>query len=291
MHTAFTIEDFVMTTKNDIIRLRIQATLGNVEAMYELGYNYLYGIGTEVDIKKAHKYLKKAASNDFTAAKRLLTNVFTDNGLSTDINVDFKEKGYGKLKNICQNADNGIPEDLYLRAIGKLSDDIDNYSFLRAVNDLKKACQQEYAPALFALGRIYHLGKRIVGKESEGLSMIQKSVEKEFIPAIQYMMTVNPESVYHVIKRMAEKENAEGDVFCMLAQYYQEGIVVKKDIAKAISYYERSAQQGNTNSMLELGWIFEQSDDCLHDYQRAFELYSKASELNNSGAINNLGTC
>lgn len=229
-----------MTTKNDIIRLRIQATLGNVEAMCELGYDYLYGIGTEVNILKAHKYLKKAASKDFTAAKRLLTNVFADNGLSTDINADFKEKGYEMLKGICQGADNGIPEALYFKAICKLSDDIDDYSFLRAVNDLKKASQQEYAPALFALGRIYHLGKRIEGKEAEGLSMIQKSAEKEFIPAIQYMMTVNPESVYHVIKRMSEKTNAEGDVLCMLAQYYQEGIVVKKDITKAISYYEIS---------------------------------------------------
>ena len=35
-----------MTTKFDIIKLKAQAVLGNVEAMYELGFNYLYGIGS-----------------------------------------------------------------------------------------------------------------------------------------------------------------------------------------------------------------------------------------------------
>lgn len=327
MNTVFTIEDFAMTTKNDIIRLRIQATLGNVEAMYELGYNYLYGIGTEVNILKAHKYLQKAANKDFRAAKLLLA-IFADNGLSAEINADLKENGYEKIKSVCQNADQGDPEALYLKAIGKLSDDIEDYRFIRAINDLKKACQQEYAPALFALGRIYHLGKRVLGKESEGLSMIQQAADKEFIPAIQYMMGVVPKSVYPIIKRMSERSNVEGEVFHMLAQYYRDGIVVEKDIDKSISlikasadkgyknalhdlgviyefgkygiskdiniaidYFEKGVLQGDSDSMLELGWIFEQSNDCPHNFQRAFELYSKASELNNSGAINNLGTC
>lgn len=69
-----------MTTRFDIIRLKAQVALGNTEAMCELGYNYLYGIGIEPDFEKAHEYLEKAASKDFKAAKVLICSVFADNG-------------------------------------------------------------------------------------------------------------------------------------------------------------------------------------------------------------------
>ena len=47
-----------MTTKFDIVKLKSQATLGNVEAMFILGCNYLYGVGVEVDLNKAHSFRK-----------------------------------------------------------------------------------------------------------------------------------------------------------------------------------------------------------------------------------------
>ena len=188
-----------MTTKFDIIKLKAQVALGNVEAMYELGFNYLYGIGVEDNMEKAHEYLKKAAAKNFAAAKKLLINVFADNGQSSAINSDFKEKGYAMFKRICQDADKGNPEALYLKSFGKLGDDIDDYRFFRAIDDLTKASQKGYVPALFALGRIYHISTRISGKKEEGLSMIQQAADMEFIPAIKYMMAKSPESIYQVI--------------------------------------------------------------------------------------------
>ena len=49
-----------MTTKFDIIKLKLLAALGNVEAMYTLGGNYLYGIGVEVNLERAHSYFEKS---------------------------------------------------------------------------------------------------------------------------------------------------------------------------------------------------------------------------------------
>ena len=46
-----------MTTKFDIIKLKSLAALGNVEAMYTLACNYLYGVGVDVDLIQAHSYL------------------------------------------------------------------------------------------------------------------------------------------------------------------------------------------------------------------------------------------
>ena len=49
-----------MTTKFDILKLKLQVAMGNAEAMYILATNYLYGVGVDADITKAHFYLEKA---------------------------------------------------------------------------------------------------------------------------------------------------------------------------------------------------------------------------------------
>ena len=54
-----------MTTKFDIIKLKSLAALGNVEAMYTLACDYLYGVGVDVDLIQAHSYLDKAVTKGF----------------------------------------------------------------------------------------------------------------------------------------------------------------------------------------------------------------------------------
>ena len=80
-----------MTTKFDIIKLKSLATMGDVEAMYTLATNYLYGIGIETDLERAHSYLKKAVDKGFEPAKGMLEAVFADGGKSTDLVPEFKE--------------------------------------------------------------------------------------------------------------------------------------------------------------------------------------------------------
>lgn len=89
-----------MTTKFDTIKLKAQAALGNAEALYKLGVNYLYGISLDVDIEKAHDFLVKSAEKDFESAKTLLKNVFANNGMSSEIEPDFKENGYDREADI-----------------------------------------------------------------------------------------------------------------------------------------------------------------------------------------------
>ena len=280
-----------MTTKFDIAKLKAQAVLGNAEAMYVLSTNYFYGIGVDVDFEKAHDYLEKAAKKNFLSAKILLPSLFVNNGLSMEVDQNFMREQYDKFKRIFQNADKGVPEDLYLKAVLKLSDGIEDYRFFCAVKDLQKACRKGYAPALFALGRVYHLGKRIQGKESEGLSMILQAAGKEYMPAIDYMVQEDPESVYNVVKHLAEKPDSEGEVLHLLASYYETGIVVGKDINQAIAYLEKGVALGNPQCMHNLGGLLWESEDYPHDYKRAFELFSKAAESNLPGAYNDLGTC
>ena len=74
-----------MTTKFDIVKLKSQATLGNVEAMFILGCNYLYGVGVEVDLNKAHSFMHKASQKGFVPAHDFIELVFADKGESTEL--------------------------------------------------------------------------------------------------------------------------------------------------------------------------------------------------------------
>ena len=65
-----------MTTKFDIIKLKSLAAMGDVEAMYTLATNYLYGIGVEADLVRAHSYLEKAVDKGFEPAKGMIETVF-----------------------------------------------------------------------------------------------------------------------------------------------------------------------------------------------------------------------
>ena len=232
-----------MTTKFDIIKLKSLAALGNVEAIYTLGGNYLYGIGVEVNLELAHSYFVKAAEKGLVAAKELMKSVFANDGNSTEIESEYKKEGYEMIKQICQSADKGDPGALHLKAMAKLSDETDDFRFYRAVKDMEQACKKDYAPALYSLGVVYARGNRINGKQQEGLSMILHSAEKEFIPALQYMMGVWPEKVYLTIKKMAEKEDADGEVFYMLSQYYANGTVVDENAHETIRLLEIAAEK------------------------------------------------
>lgn len=315
-----------MTTKFDIIKLKIQASLGNIEAMFWLGYNYLYGIGADVDLVKAHSYLYKANTKGFIPAKQMIDS-FAGHGESIELDPEFAEF-YEFYRKICQDADKGKPEALYFRSMGKMSDDTDDFMFMRGVKDMTLACEQGFAPALFSLGMLYYNGNRIHGRKDEGKQMIFQSAEKEYLPAIKVMMDFAPEKAYPIIMRLSKASNPEGEVLYMLSQYYINGVVVQQDYAeglrlikeasdkdfvdafcalgiiyehgflgespdvvKAVSYYEKGYDKGDVDCMNNLGHILEKSEEFPHDFKRAFELYSEAALAGNGMAFNNLGTC
>lgn len=314
-----------MTTKIDIIRLKFLAMMGNAEAMYTLGANFLYGIGVDVNLAQAHSYIEKAAAKGLSAAKDLMTTVFANEGKSFELEPEFKKDGYEMVKIMCQSADKGDPSALHLKSMFRLSDNTDDFHFYRAVKDMEKACKQDFAPALYSLGVVYERGNRIKGKQQEGLSMILCSAEKEYIPALRYMMGIWPEKIFPTIKRMAEKD---GEALYMLSQYYRDGLVVDKNteefvnllmksaekqfagawydlgilhefgqygvtrnVSKAVEFYEKGVALDDADCMINLGCILETSKEYPNDKKRAFELYSKAAEKENGSAYNNLGTC
>ena len=316
-----------MTTKFDIFKFKVLSALGNLDAMFNLGNNYLLGIGVDVDLEKSHSYLQKAARRGFVPAKDFLEIAFADKGEKANLNPDFS-RIYESFCSVCQDADKGMPEALYLKSVHKLSDDANDYIFNRGVKGMALACEQGFAPALYSLGMVYYSGKRIFGKKEKGRQMIIQSAEKEFVPAIKALETFDLDRAYAIVKRLAQVNEPSGDILYMLGLYYLRGAIVKQDsvegvrllkeasqresieamyllgniyrfglfgidpdIDTAVKYFEQGAEKGGSDCMNDLAVILENSEDYPHDMARAFELYSKAVEQGNVRAYNNLGTC
>lgn len=180
-----------MITKIDILKLKSKAAFGNLEAMYELGFIYLYGRGVEPNIGLSHKYFYKSALNGFKPSIETLKNVFANNGESESLTEDF-ERGYEIMRRIVIDADRGNPSALFLKSMEKVRTSTDDFRFYRGLNDLKKSAEQNYIPAVSLLGMVYHKDDRIKEKKTEGLELIKTAARKEYIPAIKYMMSISP---------------------------------------------------------------------------------------------------
>ena len=64
---------------------------------------------------------------------------------------------------------------------------------------------------------------------------------------------------------------------------------VKRDMNKAVDYYEKSIKLGNTSSMYNLALIYETGKEGVEkNIKKSVELYMMASNLNDSGAMYNL---
>lgn len=313
-----------MTNKLKKIKLKAQAALGNAEALYLLGCEYLY---IEQNLDLAHRYLLKASNKGFSHATELLKYAFADDGNSVQLSECAKDV-YEFACKICQAAEKGDPAALHLKNMDKLSDDTDDYMFNRGVSQMKQAADQDYAPAIHALGVVYLKGNRIKGKREEGLKMIEKAAHHEYFPAVRTFANLSPEEAYPLVLNITKKKDAEAEAFSLLSSYYQQGIVVEKDeneairllkiafekgdadaafnlgvtfehglmgqkvdIDKAISYYEFGVSKDDTNCMNNLGYIYEKSNKVQDGKERAFRLYMKSAELGDAGAYNNIGTC
>lgn len=315
-----------MTTKFDIIKLKTKAAIGNCEALFMLGYNYLWGIGVDADFAQAKEYWEHAANKGFEPAAEHLAMFFADNGKSMELSPDIA-KGFEAFRVLSLAADKGDPTSLYMKSVGKLSSDCHEFIFRISVERMEKACEQGFIPALHALGRTYYAENRIKGKKQKGYDMILQAAEQGYIPSLQSLMGIDPKKAYPIIKRLAETNDPKGEALTLLAWYYMHGDGLEQDtskgvcmmeeaaakgckdaicnlaliyeqglydiapdIEKAVSYYEQGVTLGIDSCMVDLANILESSDSYPHDYKRAFELCSKVAEKGNAQACNNLAT-
>lgn len=316
-----------MATTTEIILLRIKSALGNPYALYGLGHNYLYGIGVPCDIQKAYHLIEKARKKGLEEAESCIKSTFEihDDG-SVTLDSDF-EKIYEPVKQMTLAAENGDPFAQWMRGHVKFDEGTSDYMYQRGLCWVKKAAKQDFPLALYSLAVEYIKEKRIKGKRNEGIEMMKKAARLGAMPAIKFIANFfSPSDAIPLLVKKADEGDAEamgmlgtaylqgegveqdhvkgvelinkaadkGDRYSVfnMALFYEKGQYgVEKNIHKAISLFEKLVSDGDVDSMNILGEILEKSEDVEHDYVRAFELYKRAADLDDTAGYNNVATC
>lgn len=313
-------------SKIKIISLRLRALTGNAAAQCSLGYKHLYGQGVKVNVAKAHDLFSRAAAAGNSRAISILSEVFADGGKSPSI-LPEKESFVEAARTIHRDADAGKPEALWLR--GRMRLNQPDKTFVReAISDLTEAAGQGYVPAMCSLGQVYYNENLVAGRKAEGMWLVERAAELEWVPAISTLVLWNPGKAFDILKSVTEKPDAPAEAFGMMSQFFSDGVVVDRDynealrllkiasdkgnpdaasnlgyvfeegiweqprnVPLAVSYYQRSIDLGSKTSMVNLGCILERSDVVPQDHKRAFELYSMAAQAGIGQAYNNLANC
>ena len=88
-------------------------------------------------------------------------------------------------------------------------------------------------------------------------------------------------------KKSAKQGNAQAQY--NLGFMYAQGLGVTQDYKQAASWYQRAAEQKYAYAQFNLGWMYEEGLGVTQDYKQAVSWYQKAAEQGNAEAQNNLG--
>ncbi len=72
---------------------------------------------------------------------------------------------------------------------------------------------------------------------------------------------------------------------------YYNGHGVEQDYAEAVKWYRKAAEQGNTDAQFDLGWCYDNGHGVEQDYAEAIKWYRKAAEQGDAAALCKLGWC
>lgn len=118
----------------------------------------------------------------------------------------------------------------------------------QAVDWLRKAAAQQYAPAEFQLGQLYDFGFGVAQSDRDALSWYRRAAEHGSAPA----------------------QRSLGD-------FYKKGRSVKADPIEAARWYERAAGGDDLRAQYELGQMYFDGTGVARDYPSAYLWFTLAA--------------
>lgn len=95
------------------------------------------------------------------------------------------------------------------------------------------------------------------------------------------------EEAFSYCLRFAEQDDADAQNY--IGNYYSMGLGIEKDAIKAVEWYKKAVELGNSKAMFNLATHYLNGDGIPSDPDIAVKWYTKAAELGNSIAMYNLG--
>lgn len=277
--------------KKEYYTIKTKSLFGDAEALFELAWMYIWGIECDVDFDKAYSLLEKAAQQGFYDAKKNLKDNLTKEDGVVKLAPSFEEV-YEPMRALRLAAENGDATAQYMFGQAKATateDEVSPYMKKRGLIWLNKSAKQNYPPAMFLLGRLYLYGAGVPKDEKKGLFLIKGAARGEHIEAIRFLAKDEPQFVLPILNKLDAESNAEAQG--LLGQMYLDGVGVECDTNKGISYLERSANNGNTDSIFNLGLFYEKGMNGVpEDIDKAIYWFDKGADAGDVQCMINLGS-
>jgi len=250
--SAITPTEAITTEENsnkvNIEELKAKAETGDIDALLNLGYIYLYGTnGVNTNYKQALAYYEAAAGKGSAVAYNNLGSLYFS-GIGT--NVD-----YPKAIHFFEEAAMLGSHDAAVNlAIIYLGNDADKKDFDKIIGLLNSA-EPDNNIAKYLLGYCYFKGFHIGQDNAKAFKLIKTAADGNYDEA-QYV----------------------------LADFYIRGIGATKNYVKAVYYLQKATDQGNADAAMKLADILAQGKAYPKDIKKAHVLYNVASVLGNKKA-------
>lgn len=269
-----------------------RAAKGDVTALADAGGQFIYGIGIEQDIPRGVKMKQEAAERGDLLAMQNLAYWYRTPGtgvLPSDI-----EKSHAWLLKAAEagdvNAMQAVGADYFLNE----GIPVDANEGLRWS---LKAAEKGNATAMENLGVIYngsYPGIKADRGKAEGF--YRRAIAAGSATAADKLARLfegtdgappDYKRGFETRKPLAEKGNADSEMH--LGVYYDQGLGIEQDTAKAIEWFTKAAQQGSPRAIHELAVHTLDGTGLKEDAPKAIQLYRQAATLGFPASLDSLG--
>ncbi len=244
------------------------ADMGDREAMFKTSEMYLEGQGTPKNPEKAVYYLKKAANAGSSLAETKLGMLyFASSGESrTCLEHNYLQAREWFLK--AGNEPDALEAlgTIYQKGLGVAKDEKKAQQYFdQWIKGYQKKAEAGDAKSQYIMGLYFSDGLRHDRDDARAISWYEKSGLQEYVPALESLGMIytlggsqikpNKEKADEVFKKLRsiyEKQIEQGNTDAMIALsgMYQDGMGVKKDLNKAVSYLIKASEADSAGAML-----------------------------------------
>jgi len=163
--------------------------------------------------------------------------------------------------------------------------------FAAALTRFRQSAEQNYPPALNAIGTMYANGSGVPKDESEAVNWYRRSAEQGYIGGqlnlgLMYENGRGVHRDYTVALQWYRKAAAQGSATAQdsIGYFYGQGMGVKRDDGEAVAWFRRAAEQGMAGAQYNLGTMYEQGLGVPQDRSQALAWYRKSADQGNESA-------
>jgi TPR repeat protein len=278
---------------------RLAAEQGNARAQNNLGHLYSEGLGVPQNVSEAVKWYRQSAEQGDELGQSNLGWMY-GHGDGVERDYELAEK-WMRLA-----AEQGTPKLQYYYA-EMLTDEFDKSghqiaNFVVAAEWYRKAADQGYVPAQYELAELYNYGKLgddqrancipwYLKAAAQGNAAAQAKVGElsQYYPHSELLKNVDN---IGMLRQSAESGNLNAQF--QLAQRYQKGDGVPKDLTEAFKWMQKAAHNETPSSRVgdaiyDLALMYEKGEGILQDVSEAHNLFLEAAAGHQSEAMFRVG--